>query len=123
MVAMSREFAEDRPQLLVLHGDYHHDNVLAATRVPWLVIDPKGVVGEAAADIGQFLLNPWLNPRPRMIERRLEIFAAELRMDRQRLRSWAGVRILLSAAWNAEGGSDWRSHVAMAAAVLNIDPS
>jgi len=32
----------------LLHGDLHHDNILAAERQPWLALDPKGLVGEPA---------------------------------------------------------------------------
>jgi len=35
----------------LLHGDLHYGNVLAGTREPWLVIDPKGVAGEPAYDV------------------------------------------------------------------------
>jgi streptomycin 6-kinase len=34
----------------LLHGDLHHENILAAEREPWLAIDPKGVVGEPARE-------------------------------------------------------------------------
>src|SRR3712207_7697305 len=39
-------------------GDFHHDNVLAARREPWLAIDPKGVVGEPAYDAGTLVREP-----------------------------------------------------------------
>ena len=32
----------------LLHGDFHHFNVLRATRDDWLVIDPRGVLGDPA---------------------------------------------------------------------------
>jgi streptomycin 6-kinase len=30
---------------VLLHGDLHHGNILAAERQPWLALDPKGVLG------------------------------------------------------------------------------
>ena len=36
--------AAQRSDVVLLHGDLHHENVLAAGREPWLVIDPKGIV-------------------------------------------------------------------------------
>ncbi|HEU5102244.1 MAG TPA: aminoglycoside phosphotransferase family protein, partial [Roseiflexaceae bacterium] len=43
---------------VLLHGDLHHENILAATRQPWLAIDPKGIVGEPAYEVGALLRNP-----------------------------------------------------------------
>src|SRR5438067_1309862 len=51
---------------VLLHGDLHHENILAAARQPWLAIDPKGVVGEPAYEAGALLRNPlpWLLEQP-----------------------------------------------------------
>ena len=43
---------------VLLHGDLHHDNILSATRAPWLIIDAKGLVGDSGYDLGAFLYNP-----------------------------------------------------------------
>jgi streptomycin 6-kinase len=104
------------PQLLassaepvVLHGDLHHWNILAAQREPWLAIDPKGVTGEPAYDVGAWLRNPMPNiPETPVLERRVAIFADELGFDRQRLVAWGAVGAVLSAVWSAEGGgTNW----------------
>ena len=42
---------------MLLHGDLHHYNILAAERQPWLAIDPKGVVGDPVYETGVFLYN------------------------------------------------------------------
>ena len=42
---------------VVLVTDLHAGNVLASTREPWLVIDPKPYVGDPAYDVTQHLLN------------------------------------------------------------------
>jgi len=41
----------------LLHGDLHHDNILAAERQPWLALDLKGLVGEPAYEVGALLRN------------------------------------------------------------------
>jgi streptomycin 6-kinase len=84
----------DEPVLL--HGDLHHDNILAATRQPWLAIDPKGIVGEPAYEVGALLRNPWPQlldmPQPgRILARRLDQLAAELGFDRARMVGWGVV--------------------------------
>jgi streptomycin 6-kinase len=102
-------FAEDRPQVL-LHGDFHHFNILLSER-GWLVIDPKGVVGAPEYDIGPFLTNPF-DQMPNEAEaikrtqRRIAIFSERLGFDRQRLWRWAVCHCLLSSWWDvAEDGS------------------
>ena len=102
-------FAEDRPQVL-LHGDFHHFNILLSER-GWLVIDPKGVAGPVEYEVGPLLLNPW-GEMPdetqaiRRTQRRIAILAERLGFDRQRLWAWAVCHSLLSAWWDmAEDGS------------------
>jgi streptomycin 6-kinase len=87
---------------VVLHGDLHHFNILAGERQPWLAIDPKGVLGEPAYEIGAWMRN-WplgsADPVPRL-ERRLDLFAAGLGVDRPRLRAWTIAQGVLSAWWD-----------------------
>jgi streptomycin 6-kinase len=42
---------------VLLATDLHAQNVLASTREPWLVIDPKPYVGDPAYDVLQHMLN------------------------------------------------------------------
>jgi len=89
---------------VVLHGDLHHFNILAAEREPWLAIDPKGVVGEPAYEVGALMRNPlpaFLGfPDPLgTLERRLTILADTLGFDRARLRAWTVAQGVLSAWW------------------------
>jgi streptomycin 6-kinase len=98
----------DRRAEVLLHGDLHHDNLLAAERAPWLAIDPKGVLGEPVWEIAPFLYNR-LRPRPeaewgRLIRRRAERLAELLGLDRRRVFACAAVRSALSAWWMLEEG-------------------
>jgi streptomycin 6-kinase len=113
-VTMSRELSAPAPEPVLLHGDLHHGNVLAAKREPWLAIDPKGVVGEPAAEPGAFLLNP-MSRMPnapdaaRTVARRVPQLAEELGIDRERLVAWSTVRAVLSAFWSLEDhGHGWQ---------------
>jgi streptomycin 6-kinase len=102
--------SQDEPA--VLHGDLHHDNVLAARREPWLAIDPKGVVGEPAYDTAALLHNPvkvLATPRPgKVMERRIALLSEELGLDRERVRGWGLAQAVLAAYWGLEdGGQVW----------------
>jgi streptomycin 6-kinase len=103
----------------VLHGDMHHFNVLRAQRAEWLAIDPKGLFGDRAFDVCQFLRNPWSVPTT-WNTRRLDIFCAELGLNRKRTRDWCIVHAVLDACWDFENGHDWRSAVAYAEQTLHF---
>ena len=89
---------------VLLHGDLHHDNILAAIRKSWLAIDPKGVVGEAEYEVGAFLRNRLLlGPRPAsLLARRMEQFADDLEFERERVLGWSLAQAVLSAWWSFE---------------------
>ena len=57
------ELVEPFGNKILLHGDIHFDNILSAQREPFLVIDPKGLVGEIGYEIAVFLndLAGWTN--------------------------------------------------------------
>ncbi len=104
----------------MLHGDLHHDNILSAERQPWLAIDPKGVVGEPAYEVGALLRNLWedrhrlANPR-RMLESRVYQLAEELDIARSRVRGWGVAQAVLSAWWCIEDNDGcWESAIAVA---------
>jgi streptomycin 6-kinase len=90
----------------VLHGDLHHDNILRASREPWLAIDPHGVVGDPGAEVGAMLYNP--DPPNRdpalvaLVPARIEQLADGLGMDSDRLVAWAFEQAVLSEVWTAE---------------------
>jgi len=105
------ELSASMAESVVLHGDLHHENILAARRVPWLAIDPKGVVGEPAYETGALLRNclPDLRDAPqvvRVLARRIDLLAEALDLDRARVRDWAIAQAVLSAWWIIEDGSD-----------------
>ena len=92
---------------VVLHGDLHHFNLLSNAAKGWTVIDPKGLVGERAFEVGPFFYNPspqiFSHPDlERVLSRRLDVFAETLELDRERLRQWAFIQGVLSACWTLE---------------------
>ena len=81
---------EKRSEMLV-HGDFHHHNILQSTRGP-LAIDPKPMLGESEYDVPSFLWNPIpYRMRRGVTERRLAAFAAA-GLDEERMRAWAVIR-------------------------------
>ena len=54
----------------IVHGDLHYENVLAADREPWLVIDPKPMSGDPHYEPAPMLWNRWDELRRRRARRR-----------------------------------------------------
>lgn len=103
------ELAESQRDVRLLHGDLHHSNVLLDDDRGWLAIDPKGVVGEVEYELGAALRNPVERPElftdRSTIERRVDRFASELDVDKQRVVAWAFAQAVLSAVWDFEDGA------------------
>ncbi|MGI5242621.1 aminoglycoside phosphotransferase family protein [Dactylosporangium sp. CA-139066] len=111
---LMRELCASSPSRVLLHGDLHHDNILEASRSPWLAIDPHGLTGDPAYEIGSWLFNPTpANRDPSLtalVPSRLEQFAAELGYPLERLVAWGFVKSVLSDVWTAESwvrGATW----------------
>ena len=99
---------------VLLHGDLHHENILRADREPWLAIDPKGVVGEPAYEVGALLRNikPQLLDRlqpSRILARRVSILKEELGFEQERMLGWGLAQAVLAAWWCLEDNLDcWK---------------
>ncbi len=95
---------------VLLHGDLHHDNILRSGD-DWVVIDPKGVIGEPAYEVAAFIRNPipeLLAHKDSMqiIRSRINLFAETLNLDHQRVLDWCFVQAVLAWAWALEDGTD-----------------
>jgi streptomycin 6-kinase len=92
---------------VLLHADLHHTNILRAERQPWLALDPKGVAGEPAYEVGTFLYNPlpqvasWPE-LPKVLGQRVDLLSAELGFERERILAWGIATAVLSACWSVE---------------------
>jgi streptomycin 6-kinase len=89
----------------LLHGDLHHYNVLRDTSRGWMVIDPKGVVGELEYEVGAMLRNPRGHPALQdsvVALRRIELVCSRLELNEQRALAWAFTQAVLSALWTIE---------------------
>jgi streptomycin 6-kinase len=87
-----------------LHGDFHPDNIVSATRSGFVVIDPKGIVGHIGYEIAVFLNNfHWWQETKRdikeVLDRALHQFSAVFELDPTELRQWAFAQMVLSAWW------------------------
>ncbi|MBF2053522.1 MAG: phosphotransferase [Candidatus Sericytochromatia bacterium] len=94
---------------VLLHGDLHHGNILSqAEPTPrFLAIDPKGLWGDAAYEVGSYLLNPdqrvrRCNQLPARLQHRINLFSEVLQIDAEILKGWGFIQAVLSACWTYE---------------------
>ena len=105
---MYAELCETQGETRLLHGDLQHYNILEDRERGWVAIDPKGVVGEIAYEVGAALRNPGERPDVfaslTTIERRIDVLSTRLRLDAGRLLRWGFAQAVLSAIWHVEDG-------------------
>ncbi|WP_158564062.1 aminoglycoside phosphotransferase family protein [Jiangella anatolica] len=97
-IALYRELPRTTADEVVLCTDLHPENVVAARREPWLVIDPKPYVGDRTYDATQHMLNmDRLLTDPAGLSDRM---ASLLDLEPARLRQWMFARCV-------QGCPDW----------------
>lgn len=126
--AIYAEFDATAAPAVLLHGDLHHENILAADREPWLAIDPKGLIGEPTYETGALLRNRLPQPLAgaearRGLARRADQLSEELNLGRERVRGWAFTQAVLSALWSLEDeGYGWEPAIACAELFAAMKP-
>ncbi len=108
VIAMLQELASTQGEQVLLHQDLHGDNVLSAQREPWLVIDPKPLIGEREFGLSPIIRSTELGNSKEHMLYRLDRLTGELDLDRDRARLWAAGHAI---AWGFEGGEVLPSHV------------
>jgi streptomycin 6-kinase len=106
-----RELPPTQGEQVLLHQDLHGDNVLAAEREPWLVIDPKPLLGEREFAVAPIVRSFELGERKRDVLHRFDRLTAELDLDRERARGWT---IAQTVAWTPAALADAAWHLEVA---------
>ena len=107
-ISLGRSFvSDDASDGTMIHGDLHYENVLAADREPWLVIDPKPMSGDPHYEVAPLLWNRWDevvesgNVRD-AVRRRFHTVVDTAELDEDRARDWVIVREMNNAMWAIE---------------------
>jgi streptomycin 6-kinase len=103
--------SSDRSARYLVNQDLHDWNILRAEREPWLVIDPKPLVGERELEASGLLRNA------DSVTRWLDVLR-DLGLDRERARGW-GVAHNLAWSWDEDGHEWLPEHVAGARRILS----
>ena len=100
---LGRDLVEDTGSSgTLIHTDLHYDNVLAADREPWLVIDPKPLNGDPHYEVAPMLWNRWDELAGDVrdgVRRRFYALVDAAGLDEDRARAWVVVRMVHNAMW------------------------
>ncbi|HZD87354.1 MAG TPA: aminoglycoside phosphotransferase family protein [Gaiellaceae bacterium] len=99
---LAGELAPTQGELVLVHQDLHGDNVIAAQREPWLVIDPKPLAAEREFAVAPIVRSFELGHSKRDVLYRLDRLCSELGLDRERARGWT---IVQTTAWTSDADS------------------
>lgn len=97
------------PQKLLLHGDFHHDNILLGNNGEYKIIDPKGVIGDPVFDVPRFILNEFEDEITDELYKKINyiiyILEKELDIPEHILRQCLFVETAMGICWRVEDGS------------------
>ncbi|MGC5021601.1 aminoglycoside phosphotransferase family protein [Micromonospora sp. DT47] len=102
------ELVDSQGEQVLVNQDLHAGNVLRATREPWLVIDPKPLVGEREFAVAPIVRGAQLGHSPAAVRRRLDRITGALGLDRERVLGWT---IGQTLAWSLDGDTVFTNQV------------
>lgn len=101
---------------VLLHQDLHTGNVLRAEREPWLVIDPKPLLGEREFGLAPIVRGAELGHSRAHVLHRLDRLSGELGLDRERAGAWTFVQTLV---WSIDATVVWEEMIEIARWLLD----
>lgn len=116
-------------QRMLLHGDFHHDNILLGHDGEYVIIDPKGVIGDPVFDVPRFILNEFDDEITMELFDRINYIigtlANNLHIPSYIIKQCLFVETAMGVCWSVEDGANPEEypkllqHVAFADTVMN----
>ncbi|WP_405057307.1 aminoglycoside phosphotransferase family protein [Kribbella sp. NBC_01505] len=108
-ISLSEDFVTDpATDGRLIHTDLHYENMLAATREPWLVIDPKPLSGDPHFEVAPLVWNRWEEITGDLrfaVQQRFYTAIDVAGLDEDRARNWVIVRQMLNVLWALESAA------------------
>jgi len=118
---VATELFQSPQEIVVLHGDLHHENVLYTATAGWAAIDPKGLIGERGFDYANILCNPDQQTalEKGRLSKQAAIISKAVELDTIRLLKWVIAWAGLSASWMINDGEDAKFKLTIAELAMN----
>ena len=101
---IARTLLAEQSDVMPLHGDLHHENILSDESGQWRAIDPHGLIGDPAYDAANFFGNPIGRPDITCDESRIRLLASllapALACSEGKALRYAAAHAALSACWS-----------------------
>lgn len=101
---VARALLAEQTNVMPLHGDLHHENILSDGAGKWRAIDPHGLIGDPAYDAANFFGNQLGSPEITGDEGRIRLLASRLApalgCSEEKLLRYAAAHAALSACWS-----------------------
>lgn len=107
-VELADRLAGIQPPNAAVNGDLHCEQVLAAERAPWLVVDPVLLRGDPEFDFGRVLWSRLDELRTdAAVIALFDVFVKAARVPSDRARSWVVIRAMSYLLWGLPRGLTW----------------
>jgi len=101
-------------QTMLLHGDLHHDNILLGADGRYVIIDPKGVIGDPVFDIPRFVLNEFEDDKNADLYNKINgiigTLEKNLHIPNEIIRQCLYVETAMGTCWCVDDGSTLEEH-------------
>ena len=102
----AESLSENQGKPVLIHQDLHGGNIISAEREPWLVIDPKPLIGECELSLAPIVRSAEFGHSEDAAITRLNRITEALELDRERAIGWT---VLQTMAWSFDGQFDERN--------------
>jgi streptomycin 6-kinase len=103
---VARGLLSRQTNVMPLHGDLHHENILSDGSGQWRAIDPHGLIGDPVYDAANFFGNPLGRPDVTCDEARIRLLAGclapALGCSENKVLRYAAAHAGLSACWSMD---------------------
>ncbi|MGZ9583713.1 aminoglycoside phosphotransferase family protein [Paenibacillus marinisediminis] len=94
---------------MLLHGDIHPENILLGSDGEYIIIDPKGVVGDPVFDIAHYIVNEFDEVITEELYQKINYIINDLEMrlhiPNEILRECLYIQTAMTVCWDVEDGS------------------
>jgi len=115
ILCLTEAASESDSSLVLVHQDLHADNIVSATREPWLAIDPKPLSGPREFAIAPIVRSTELGHSRALVLRRFDRLVEGLSLEADQARAWT---IGHAVAWGTGRTDVFAPHIETAGWLL-----